>query len=169
MPLEPLPPLPLGIILFSGDFARAHYALMMANAALATDRPVVLFATMDGIGTFTRNGWQSLPGAEADATLRDRGVAGLAELLEAAFATCLTMTVQMYASKYGFPLQAARCEVRINRSVPDTVTLSYHLSFDGPLTDEQTARLREAASRCPVARTLSGAIALRPVLQEVGT
>lgn len=93
MPLEPLPPLPLGIILFSGDFSRAHYALMMANAALATDRPVVLFATMDGIGTFTRDGWQSLPGAEADATLRDRGVAGLAELLEAAFALGLRLVV----------------------------------------------------------------------------
>jgi putative redox protein len=89
------------------------------------------------------------------------------ELLEAAFATCLTMTVQMYAAKYGFPLQAARCEVRIDRSVPDAVTLNYTLSLDGPLlTDEQLVRLREAAGRCPVARTLSGAIALRPVPQE---
>lgn len=85
------------------------------------------------------------------------------ELLEAAFATCLTITVQMYAAEYGFPLEAARCEVRIDRSVPGTVTLNYTLAFDGPLTEEQSARLWEAAGRCPVARTLSGAIALRPV------
>lgn len=84
------------------------------------------------------------------------------ELLEAAFATCLTMTVQIYAAKHGIPLQAARCEVRIDRSLPDAVVLNYALSFDGPLTDEQSTQLREAASRCPVARTLSGSISLQP-------
>ena len=84
------------------------------------------------------------------------------ELLEAAFATCLTMTVQMYAAKHGLPLHAAQCEVRIDRSVPGTATLNYALTFDGPLTDEQSARLREAASRCPVAKTLTGAVVLQP-------
>ncbi len=79
-----MPPLPLGIVLFSGGFARAHYALMMANAALATDRKVILFATMDGIFAFTRDGWTALAGAEADAAFRARGVAGLGELLDAA-------------------------------------------------------------------------------------
>lgn len=91
------------------------------------------------------------------------------ELLEAAFATCLTMTVQMHAAKHGIPLQAAQCEVRIDRSLPDAVALNYSLSFEGPLTDEQSSRLREAASRCPVARTLSGDIALRPVPQTEGS
>lgn len=84
------------------------------------------------------------------------------ELLEAAFATCLTMTVRMYAAKHGFPLAGAECEVRIDRSIPGAVTLDYALDFVGPLTDEQAARLREAAGRCPVAKTLSGAITLRP-------
>jgi peroxiredoxin family protein len=45
---------------------------------------VVLFATMAGIFAFTRAGWASLPGAEADARLARSGVAGFAELLEAA-------------------------------------------------------------------------------------
>ena len=85
------------------------------------------------------------------------------ELLEAALATCLTMTVTMYASKHGLPLTAARCEVRIDRSVPDAVTLNYSLAFDGPLSDEQSARVREAAGRCPVARTLTGGVAIQPV------
>jgi len=85
------------------------------------------------------------------------------ELLEAAFATCMTMTVQMHAAKHSIPLTEARCEVRIDRSVPNAVTLNYELTFVGPLTDQQSAQLREAASRCPVARTLTGAIALKPV------
>lgn len=84
------------------------------------------------------------------------------ELLEAAFATCLTMTAQMYAAEHTLPLHAARCEVRIDRSVPGAVTLNYALTLDGPLTGEQSARVREAVSRCPVARTLTGAITLRP-------
>jgi putative redox protein len=84
------------------------------------------------------------------------------ELLEAALATCLTMTVQMYAAKHDIPLRGARCEVRIDRSVPDVVTLNYTLTFDGPLTNEQDAQLRDAAARCPVGRTLTGTVALKP-------
>jgi|SRR5579883_478497 len=88
------------------------------------------------------------------------------ELLEAALATCLTMTVQMYAAKHGIPLTRAHCEVRIDRSVPNAVALHYCLTFDGVLTDEQSAQLWEAASKCPVGRTLTGAIALQPVTHK---
>lgn len=94
-PLSALPPLPLplGIVLFAGDFARAHYALMMANAALAIGRPTILFATMGGIGAFGRAGWRALPGAEADSRLRAQGVAGFAELLAAALELGLRLIV----------------------------------------------------------------------------
>ncbi len=88
------------------------------------------------------------------------------ELLEAALATCLTMTAQMYAVEHTLPLHAARCEVRIDRSVPGAVTLYYALTLDGPLTGAQSARVREAVSRCPVARTLTGEIILAPQPNE---
>ena len=39
----------LGIIVFSGDYDRVHYALITASAAAATDRQVTLFFTMEGI------------------------------------------------------------------------------------------------------------------------
>lgn len=89
--LEPLPePERIGIILFSGDFARAHYALAMAAAAAAIGRPVVLFATNAGCHALLRPGqdgspgWVRLEGAlEQDRALRQRGVAGFAELLAA--------------------------------------------------------------------------------------
>jgi putative redox protein len=102
--------------------------------------------------------------ATADVPL-EKGGAGLGfgphELLEAALATCLTMTVQMCASKHKIPLQHTQCEVRIDRSIPNTVTFYYTLNFEGMLTTEQTTQLRQAASQCPVARTLSGAIGLK--------
>jgi putative redox protein len=83
------------------------------------------------------------------------------ELLEAALATCLTMTVQMAAAKHSYPLTGVRSEVRIDRSKPGEVTLNYSLVFDGPLSDEEINRLRAAAAECPVGRTLTGRIALQ--------
>ena len=85
------------------------------------------------------------------------------ELLEAAFATCLSITVQKYALKHGIPLQTVHCEVRMDRSVSNLVTLDYSLTFEGKLSDEQEAQLRTEASHCPVARTLSGTIAINPI------
>ncbi len=66
---------PLGILLLSGCFRRAHTALLMAAAAAALDRPVTLFATQDGLHALCRD-WSGLDGSDADETLRARGVAG---------------------------------------------------------------------------------------------
>lgn len=88
------------------------------------------------------------------------------ELLEAAFATCLSMTVRMYAAEHALPLTGASCEVRIDRSNPDAAVLNYALAFDGSLTDEQLERLHAAAGKCPVARTLRGDIVLQPASRE---
>lgn len=107
--------------------------------------------------------------AIADVPL-EKGGGGLGfgphELLEAAFATCLTMTVQMSAAKHGIPLQGVQCDVRLDRTESNVVTLYYDLTFDGPLTAEQSAKLRDAATRCPVGKTLSGTIHLRPSTVE---
>jgi hypothetical protein len=40
--------------------------------------------------------------------------------------------------------------------------MDYSLTLDGPLTAEQAEQLHEAARNCPVGRTLSNAISLRP-------
>jgi putative redox protein len=82
-------------------------------------------------------------------------------LLEAALATCLTMTARMYADDHGLPLAGVRSEVRIDRSVPGEAALNYSIEFDGELSGEQVRRLREAVSRCPVAKTLTGKLVLR--------
>lgn len=83
------------------------------------------------------------------------------ELLEAALATCLTMTVQMTAAKYGYPLAEVRSEVRVDRSAPGAPALDYSLEFGGPLSEEQIAHLRTAAAECPVGKTLTGRVTLR--------
>jgi peroxiredoxin family protein len=111
-----LPPLPLGIVLHSGDFSRAHYALMMANAALAMGREVVLFATMAGIGAFTQAGWRHLPGSDADARLTPTGVAGFAELLAAA----IEMKLRLIVCDAGLKAQGLR-EADLDPELPGEI------------------------------------------------
>ena len=57
----------LSIVVHSGAFDRVHYALMMAAAAAAVDRPVTLFFTMGATQALRRpDGWVNLSGAEWD-------------------------------------------------------------------------------------------------------
>jgi putative redox protein len=102
--------------------------------------------------------------ARADAPVAKGGGGqgfGPHELLEAALATCLSMTAQMTAAKHGYPLTGVRSRVGIDRTDPDRPVLNYSLELDGPLTPEQAQHLREAAAGCPVGRTLLGTITLR--------
>ena len=93
----------LSLIVFSGDYARAHYALAAAAAAAAVDRPATLFFTMQGArallaaGADGEEGWRSLAGADADAGLRERGVVGFEELLD----SCAALGVRFMVCEMG--------------------------------------------------------------------
>ena len=105
----------LSVLLLSGSFDRAHYALSIASTAAALERPATLFVTLaatrallaeDGQG---RPGWASLPlsadladpdvadGAALDARNRSRGVAGFEELLQA----CVALGVEIMVCEMG--------------------------------------------------------------------
>ena len=78
-----MPSEPLGILLLSGTHDRAHYALVLATGAAALGRRVVLFATNAGCRALLAD-WSKLQGADRDDLIRARGVAGFAELRDAA-------------------------------------------------------------------------------------
>jgi len=80
-PDSPVPSEPLGILLISGAYGRAHYAFVLATGAAAIGRPVVLFATNAGCAALAADlsAW-----GEGDAAVQRTGVAGLGELREAA-------------------------------------------------------------------------------------
>ena len=89
------PPEKLSLIVSSGDFERVHYALAMASAAVAIDRPATLFFTMGAIRALLKPaadgapGWADMAaedgrsGAEIDAAYGERGVGQFEELLTA--------------------------------------------------------------------------------------
>lgn len=83
------------------------------------------------------------------------------DLLEAALATCLTITARMFAVKCGWTLSKVECDVRIDRTDPDAVAFDYVLGLGSDLTPVQEQELRAAVARCPVARTLTGRISIR--------
>ena len=105
----------LCILLLSGSFDRAHYALSIASSAAALDRPATLFVTLAGTRALlagdgrVRPGWASLPlsadlaeagvsdGLALDARNRARGVAGFEELLQA----CVALGVEFMVCEMG--------------------------------------------------------------------
>jgi putative redox protein len=115
--------------------------------------------------TFTNGGHITVADVPREKGGEGRGF-GPHELLEAALATCMTISVQKHAAKHGLPLEGVSTEVSIDRSVPGDVALQYSLKFGGQLLDDQIEQLREAASNCPVARTLRSGIALKPTTQS---
>ncbi len=95
-------------------------------------------------------------------TTADKGGGGSGfrphSLLEAALATCVNMTVRMYADNHNIPLAEVTTRVSLDRSVPDQTMFRYEVEFDGDLTPQQVEKLLETANACPVRRTLSKTI-----------
>ena len=93
-------------------------------------------------------------------------------LLLAALGSCISMTVTLYARRKQWPLEKVTVRLRQNRvHVKDcqecNVLLEGYVhrieravSFTGPLTEEQRARLQEIAHKCPVHKTLSSPIVI---------
>ena len=92
-------------------------------------------------------------------TTEEKGGGGSAirphELLEAAFAACLNMTIRMYADKKNIPLQKVITHVFADRSQPGKTIFHYSFSFTGEITDEQREALNRIVESCPVRKTLS--------------
>ncbi len=84
------------------------------------------------------------------------------ELLEAALATCVNMTIRMYADNHGIPLEGVTTTVRLDRESSEQALFNYEVEFVGDLKPEHAEKLLRAANACPVRRTLSRAIVFNP-------
>ncbi len=100
----------LSIVLFSGEFDKVHYALVLASAAAAIGRPVTLFFTMEACRALTKPtaegvpGWRAMPvsqgqetGGRMDDRFAERKVATFEELLMA----CPEMGVRFLVCEMG--------------------------------------------------------------------
>ena len=88
----------LSFVVFSGDYARVHYALVMASAAAAIDKAVTLLFTMDGARTLLAKGAPGAPDWSAEeAANAAKGIGTIEEML----AACLELDVAFMACDMG--------------------------------------------------------------------
>jgi putative redox protein len=93
-------------------------------------------------------------------------------LLLAALGSCISMTVHLYARRKQWPLERVTVRLRQNRIHAKDCQeclqtkegyvhrIERSVSFTGPLSDEQRARLQEIAHKCPVHKTLTSEIVI---------
>jgi len=91
------------------------------------------------------------------------------ELLLMSLGACTSMTLRLYATRKGWPLERIRIRLK-HKKISDgngnepgekPVLIDHierHIELSGPLDDAQRKRLLEIAGNCPVHRTLSSAI-----------
>ena len=117
----------LSIVVFSGDFERVHYALVLAASAVAVNMPVTLFFTMGGSRALLKPGADGAPGwhalgpgedgataAETDRRLAERNVATFDELLESCVALGARFTVcEMGLQAMGIQADALRDDLSV--------------------------------------------------------
>ncbi len=104
------------------------------------------------------NGEQS---AFSDAT-PDKGGSGAGfrphELLEAALASCMNMTLRMHAEKRGIPLVDVSVTVTLDRTPQEGPVFEYRVDFGDLLSEEDMEELLRVLETCPVRSTLSKAL-----------
>jgi uncharacterized OsmC-like protein len=99
-------------------------------------------------------------------------------LLLAALGSCISMTVTMYARRKQWPLEQVTVRLRQNRIHSKDCQecnqqaegyihrIERSVSFTGPLTDEQRARLQEISHKCPVHKTLTSPVVITELKDE---
>jgi len=91
------------------------------------------------------------------------------ELLLAGLGSCTSMTIALYARRKGWPLAGVTVRLRHSHIHAEDCAecetkegmlarIESEIALDGPLSEEQRAKLLEIAHRCPVHRTLKSEI-----------
>ncbi|MBJ7555492.1 OsmC family protein [Marinomonas spartinae] len=83
------------------------------------------------------------------------------ELLEAAFACCMNMSVRMYADKQSINLDSVTTHVTIDRTEPGEACFEYSIQLNGDISEKETNDILEMVKNCPVRKTLSSTLSFK--------
>lgn len=135
----------LSLIVYSGDFAKVHYALVLAASAAAIDRPATLFFTMEACSALLKPNndcvaaWRVLPAGNNSCTAGDRddlfaseGLAAFEDLLS----SCVSLGVRFLICEMGLrAMHLTRADLRDDLPLEEVgvVTLLTDASRDGAI------------------------------------
>ncbi len=100
---------------------------------------------------------------ESDAAREGRGGGGGLrphELLEAALAACMNISVRHRADDLGVPPVEVRTAVQLDRSRPGEAAYHFRFRVEGELTTAQRRVLEETARSCVLSQTLRRTVSL---------
>ena len=90
------------------------------------------------------------------------------DLLDSALAACTALTLELYIRRKQWPVTDLRVRIEHveTKGADDRIRYAMvrTLEIDGPLTDEERARLLEIADKCPIHRVLEGDISIATAL-----
>ena len=86
------------------------------------------------------------------------------EWLLAGLGACTAITLQMYAERKGWKLSKVSVTVT-GEHAEGAFVMHRELALEGDLDDEKRARLKEIAEKCPVHKTLTGAVRIETTLK----
>lgn len=78
-------------------------------------------------------------------------------LLAASLASCIAITVEMYAGRKGWDIGEVGVDVDVEYDGPAPASFAASLRLPPGLSDEQRERLLVVARKCPVHKALAGA------------
>jgi len=102
------------------------------------------------------------------------------ELLLGTAGACIAVTVRAYAQRKGWPLESVSVDLDMERIKREDYPaykgeaafiheIREHVTFEGPLTDEQKERLHKVATKCPVHLTLENPVFFAEMEDETET
>jgi len=84
------------------------------------------------------------------------------ELLASALASCITITLRMYADRKEWPLERIEADVAIERDEINNVTkIRKTIKLFGDLNEAQRQRLMGIADKCPIHKILANPIEIK--------
>jgi uncharacterized OsmC-like protein len=136
---------------------------------MSTNNEVAIRIGRDHYRTEITAGGQTLVADEPTEVGGAGGAPTPYDLLLGSIGACTAMTLRMYADRKGWPLEGVTVRLRQARTHAEdcvecvTKPVGVHqiereLELEGPLDDEQRARLTQLADRCPVKQTIERGI-----------
>lgn len=130
----------------------------------------MIIAESGGANYATYNYDESGARIVADAA-EEKGGAGGAfrphDLLCAAYASCLNITVRMVLDRMGLVYDKVTVQVDLERTEENT-TFLYHVEITGEIEETLKERAIAKAMRCPVRKTLEKPIRFQPMTESDG-